>query len=144
MIDEQGAALAGADVAIIAACKSGQMFTGQSDVLAKGVTNAKGEFALLTASGSKRTHGAARLVARAQGKALLSCTIDLERTELWADPVPLRDQSLIRVKLVDLEGKPAKQIKVAVQCVMASRGHGDETMTEYHRFSNPPPAGLDH
>ncbi len=90
----------------------------RGEVLAEGVTDENGQYALRLAGVTSQTHAYASVIARKDGVALAWKQINLAADKIDA-PLELPQEETIRGRLIDLEGQPAAGVHISVQGVMA-------------------------
>ena len=94
--------------------------------LAEGVADAAGRYELKLAGVSARSHREVSVIARADKSALAWQRMDLNVAESNLD-LKLAPEQLIRVRLVDLEGKAAANVSADLTIVFATNGKRNET-----------------
>lgn len=118
--DDQGKPLSGVHVAVIGRLiqpARGGDFDSSSAVLTEGTTDKDGKYRLSLKGVSSKTHAYVMLIARKKGLALAWQQRDLDTPSAEA-PLKLVAEEPIRVKLLDVTGKPAAGVRLAIRAVI--------------------------
>jgi protocatechuate 3,4-dioxygenase beta subunit len=86
------------------------------EVLAETSTDGQGNYELIVAGVSSKSHRSAALVASATGASVAWRQLDLDAEKIDA-PVELKAEQVIRGHLTDIEGKPASGIRMTITAV---------------------------
>jgi hypothetical protein len=147
----------GAHVAVIAqstaTARGGEFSSDQSAVLAEATADEKGEYVLHLGDVSQKTHIYANLIARQDGSAVTWRQLNLDAPQTEA-ALELSDEEPIRGKLIDLEGQPARGVRMSIVSVIESTkgsaggsalprfGLVDGSAVDYHGVDKVPAAWL--
>lgn len=103
-------------------------FLAGGQLLASGASDPDGQFSLEISGVSSETHQYPYLVARAPGSGLVWRKVDLDqpRSEIH---LRLKEQQPIRVRLVDIEGRPAANLAVRLKSIVESGRIRDRYMS---------------
>jgi beta-lactamase regulating signal transducer with metallopeptidase domain len=127
--DDKGNPISGVHVAVIARLiqpARGGDFDASSAVLTEGTTDKDGQYRLSLKGVSPKTHAYATLIARKEGMGLAWQQRDLDAPKEYA-PLKLVAEEPIRVKLLDVKGKPAAGVRLAIRSIVQRREGGFAT-----------------
>src|SRR5262249_30540365 len=116
VVDAQGIAVANARVAVVGLAKSAMRvhpLDSAPQILAEGRANAKGQFRLTAPQTSRESYWEVYLLAGADGHGLATASLDADAKQPRAK-VTLAREHIIRGRLVDLQGAPARKVRVGV------------------------------
>src|SRR5262249_5389115 len=111
VVDAQGKAVANARVAVVGLAESAMRvhpLDSVPQILAEGRADAKGQFRLTAPQTSRKTYWEVYLLAGASGHGLATASLDADAKQPTAK-VTLAREHIIRGRLVDLQGTPARK-----------------------------------
>ena len=142
-----GSREAGAHVAVIATELNGQVWR-DAHSLAETTTDANGRFQIRLSGVSEKTHTNVHLVMRTDQSGIVWKELDLKQTKRRSltDAIALGETKLtvaepIQCRLVDLEGRPAANLDVAVDAIIIPAKQGSNSQwLRFFKLKIPPKA----
>ncbi|MFO0940684.1 MAG: hypothetical protein U0930_07945 [Pirellulales bacterium] len=139
---ENGAPAKGAYVAIVATKLDGRSWS-FSETLYDGRTDEAGRYQFELADVNSRTHTNAQLICRNDSSAIAWRRLDLEQQQSSLGVIQLGAPQKLRLRLVDLEGKPAKKLAINLNGLISRENRGEQTDgVGFQRLRNSPRAWL--